>query len=316
MKAKIIIPLLLAALILVSCKKDETEKNTHRIIQILTDNVENSDVKVDFTYDGSKLVLVMYSYKNESGTWIEYSKAEMTYNAVNTVNTYYAKESGSWYVTGKSEYIVENGLITEEINYDYEDFGFVVDWKWNYQYTDKDLLAWQSYEVNQNGFFVQDGKGDYLYNNNKLTEYLSFDVDDFGNWASDDRETFTYTNGKLTSWIDFYYNESGQWVRSDKCEHTFSGDRISGAFYYEWNSNSGIWESSVYYSETYTYNSNGYLTQRQENDGTRITYQYEEGHGNAKYFWYYPESLVYGRPTLKGATKKGEYLPYYKRHRR
>lgn len=313
MKTVASILLVILVAIVYSCEKDNPERNSHRIKQINYEYAEGNDKKAVFTYQDSKLTKVVYSKKDDFGTWEEYQKSEVEYVGNRTINTRYSLESGIWEIDWKSEYLVENELITEESFYFYDGSTWRDDSRWNYQYSGKDLVAWQSYVSDDYGNMAQDGRGDYHYSNGVLTEYLRSSLNEYQSWTWYDRNTFNYTNDLLSTWTDYNVNDYNQWEQWFKCVYEYAGKQVSGLKYYKWNAETQNWGSAPYSTTSYGYDSNGYLTEIRDEDGSKITYVYEEGHGNAKYFWYYPENLVYNQPTLKSAQTKKTYVPYFQR---
>lgn len=221
---------------------------------------------------------------------------------------------GKWGIDQKTEYLIQNGLIMEEYYYDYEDGTWVEDRKWTYQYSGNNITAWQSfYYYEENGTLEQDGKGEYYYQNSKLAEYKVYELDESGNWSQYDKETFTYDGSNLINWINYGLDESDNWGNNYKAEYQYSGNKVSQMAYFYWSREDSQWESQNLVS--FNYNSNGYLSEELLEFGDDRTYEYEEGHGNAKLFLYPEEELVYGMPTIKsaGINRNRKYVPYYQR---
>lgn len=319
MKIKNLLLAILAISLFVSCEKDNDNdsspsKNSHRIKQIFSE-YDNYSKKTVFSYEGEKLVNITEYLKFESGINEEF-KAEITYSGDNATETWYHKESGSWELDEKYEYVIQNGLMMEETDYDYGNGTWIEDGKWTYQYSGNNISGWQGYEdEDEDGTLEQDSKGEYIYQNGKLSEYKGYELDESNNWYQDYKTTFTYAGSNMINWIDFNLDESDNWKNYYKAEYQYSGDKVSQIEGFYWNSNDSQWESVDL--DSYTYNSNGYLIGELDDDGEKRTYEYEEGNGNAKFFWYYPEELVYGEPTLKSASinKSRKYIPYYQRLR-
>jgi len=320
MKIKNLLLAIVAISLLVSCEKDKENdssisKNSHRIKQIIYNSNGGLDYwKEVFTYKGEKLVKITKYIKYESRNWNEISKTEITYSDDNAIATWYDKESGSWEIDKKYEYIIQNGLMMEEFHYLYEDDTWVEYWKWTYQYSGSNISAWQSYYYyNQDGTVKQNYKGEYIYQNNKLSESRRYKLDESDIWYQYDNKIFTYDGNNLINQIDYDLDESDNWGKAYKSEFLYSGDKVTQKEYFYWNSGDSQWVSKDV--ESYTYDSNGYLIEKLDEDGDIRTYEYEEGNGNAKLFWYYPEELANGEPTLKSAsiTRKRKYIPYYQR---
>lgn len=297
----------------VSCEKDEDKdliasKNSHRIKQSVYESG-----KLDFTYEGEKLVKVTQYKKDESEDYIEEYKGEISYSGDNATAIWYDKHSGTWEIDDKIEYLIQNDLMMEEHHYDYENGNWVEDRKWTYQYSGSNITAWQSfYYDEEDGRLEQDGKGEYIYQNSELEEYKEYELDESGNWFQSNKETFTYNSINLINTITYRLDESDNWENNSKMEFQYSGDKVSQMAYYYWDREDSQWESQN--SVSYIYNSNGYLSEELLEIGGDRTHEYEEGHGNAKLFLYYPQELVYGAPTIKSAGNRNRnYVPYYQR---
>lgn len=318
MKTRIFLLALIIIALLCSCerKKDKSSgpvKNTHRVKQIIYDYDEENDWKSVFTYDGEQLILIV-NYEDDGDGWREDRKIEIAYEP-DITTLWYTNESGSWEYIYRSEYVVENGLLTEEFIYNYEEGEWVEGWKWIYEYAGTNIIKWEAYYDNdEDGSVELDSKGEYTYEDNKLFEYKAYFMDASDDWVQYDKETFQYSGLILSGWIDFEQDEFDDWVEYYKCEYIYSGNYISEALYYNWDNESDDWEEEPF-TVTYGYDVNGYLIERMNDSGTQITYEYEQGHGNAAFFWYYPEELVYGEPVLKSTKAGKKYVPYYERVR-
>lgn len=314
MKIKNLLLAIVAISLFVSCEKDEDNdsiisKNSHRIKQI---NYEGG--KFTFTYEGEKLVNSTEYKKDESDNWLEDYKIEISYSGDNATATRYSKESGTWEMDDKAEYLIQNGLIKEENSYDYEDGTWVEDRKWTYQYSGRNLSDWQSFHYDDGiGALEQYEKGEYFYQNSKLEEYKVYELDESGNWSQYDKETFTYDGSNLIKLINYGLDASDNWENSYKYEYQYSGDNLSQMEYFYWNRDDSQWESRN--SLSYTYNSNGYVSETLDGYGFKTTFEYEEGHGNGNLFLSPPRQSVYGELTYKsaGINRNKKYVPYYQR---
>lgn len=312
MKIKNLLLAIAAIILLVSCEKDEDKdsmatKNSHRIKQIVYDGG-----KIDFTYEGENLVKSTQYKKDESDNWVEEYRMEISYSGDIATETRSVIKSGTWEIDDKVEYLIQNGLIMEEKHYDYEDGTWVEDRKWTYQYSGSNITSWQNfYYDDEGGTLEQDNKGEYFYQNSKVEEYKVYELDESGNWSQYDKETFTYDGSNLINWINYGLDESDNWENIFKYEYQYSGDKVSQMTYFYWNSDDSQWESQNLVS--YTYNSNGYLSETQVDYDDKVTFEYEEGHGNAKLFLYPEVESVYGGPTIKSAdiNRNRKYVPYY-----
>jgi len=313
MKIKNLLLAFAAILLFVSCEKDEDKdliasKNSHRIKQAVYESG-----KLVFTYEGENLVKMTQYKKDESEDYIEDYKMEISYSGDNATAITYTKYSGIWEIFDKVEYFIQNGLMMEEHYYDYEDGNWEEEWKWTYQYSGSNITAWQNFYYNdEDGTFDQDSKGEYFYQNSELAEYKEYEIDESGNWSQYMKETFAYDGSNLINWIGYGLDESDNWENNYKFEYQYSGDKVSQMAYFYWDSEDSQWESQNLVS--FNYNSNGYVSEVLQEINDDITYEYEEGHGNARLFLVPQTESVYGGPTIKSTGNRNrKYVPYYQR---
>jgi len=314
MKIRNLFIVLAAITLFASCDKIIDTALSYRIKQVVYDNEGTSnDWKYIFTYEGEKLVKVTEYEKDADGNWVEYSKSDYSYSGENaTITDYYY--TNEWVIDEKYEYLIQNDLLMQELYYFYDDGDWINSSKWVYQYSGGNLTGYQSfYDYNEDGTLEEDYKGEYVYQNNKLTEYKDYEIDNSGNWQQYDREIITYNGDKLSTWTDYDLDESSNWIEMDKAEYQYSGNNISQINYFTQNDELTQWQTDG--TKTFSYDSNDYLTEEITESGRKITYEYEEGTGNAQFFWYYPEDLVYGEPVLKikKSDVRRKYIPYFQR---
>jgi len=278
------------------CKKDDSNDlsnnptNNQRIRQTI-DYVSSTELgKTAFIYYGEKLIKISDSSKNDKGNWREWRKEEIAYNGNNVTNirSIYSLNSNSWILESKSDYIINNEKVVEEIIHDEQ---WDEDHRRTYQYNGNALITWQLYEV-YNDDFYELFRGEYVYDINGLKGYEAYLKQD-DNWDQVDTMTFTHSDGRLMGWID-YSQSSG--LMTSKCDYMYDGDRIIKAKFFNWDSETSSWEAD--YVISYAYDDHGYLIE--EGSGNiKIVYEYEEGIGNARTLTYYPFELIIGTPTLK-----------------
>lgn len=297
----------------VACDKDDDttiEKNSHRIKQA----IYNATDKEVYTYDGENLVGVTYYSLDANEEWVESYKEEYSYSGNNITRIKSEIDDGTWIQYGKSEIVLQDGLITEEMHYSNSDDAWQPDWKWNYQYSANNISAWRSYEYSsETNAFIQDGKSDYVYNGGILTENIEYSSGEGDDLVKDFKYSFSFDGGSLSNIIGYNWNEiDNVWESDYKNELIYSGKNVSTYNHYNSVEESWVLSSSI----QYTYNSEGYLSGYTEGEYT-TTYEYEEGNGNAELLSYYPEEIVNGEPTLKsaGTDLTEKYIPYYQRIR-
>ncbi len=314
MKIQILVFACMAIPLLLSCDKEDG-KNSHRIKQVIYDDSggDDSDYKWVFYYNNNdQLIQMIHHEKDDYGSWEEDRIVEFEYGSSVTTATRSNLTYGNPEITSRSEYIIQNNLMMEELYFSVDDDQLKISWKWVYQYSGTDLTGWKSYD-DVDGVFKQDGRAEYSYQNGRLSEYLYEYLNNSSVWTPSDRETFSYSGDHMSGWIDFNYDNSGRCYESVKSEYSYADNRLFRIDYFVIDTLTNGWQSEPYHRVTYDYDSNGYLAEWLDEDGDKITYEYEEGNGNAKLFFYYPESLVYEQPTLKSAKAADDYIPYYRR---
>lgn len=301
----------------VACDNDDDttiQKNSHRIKQLNSNFNNTFFAKVVFTYDGENLVNSTQYNLNEKEEWSENIIREYTYSGNNVTLIFSTNNDGIREFFSKYEYLIQNGLVIEEVVYDYTNGSWKEKEKWVYQYSDNNISAWQGYSYSSDkDAFVLDGKGEYTYNNGILIENSEYTIDSENNWVPTIKHSFNYNESSLSSIISYIRNETGDgWDNMLKREPVYSGEYVSRYNVYSWFENS--WMTLTSYS--YTYNNEGYLSSLTDGENS-FTYEYEEGNGNALLFFSNPQILVYGEPTLKssGSGIKKNYIPYYQRIR-
>lgn len=310
-----ILILCVSIILLLSCRKEKINdpafiKNLYRIKQVTSYNNNEETWKSEFYYEDEKLFLAMEYIKDNEGKWTTDHKTEVTYNGNIMTETGYSKLFSSWKKNEKHEYLIENELMKEERYYAYEYNQWKLLWKYTYQYSGNGLISWQKYDLS-NTLSECVETGEYIYINNILSEINRFQKYQTDTWEQYDKETFTYSDNTLTGWIDYDKDNENNWNQDYKCDFLYTGDFIRETNCFYWDTTENTWQPDL--SESFQYDVNGYLTGKISNNGESKLYEYEEGHGNAKYFWYYPEDLVYGTPVIKNAGHKRKTIPYYQK---
>lgn len=284
-------------------------KNSHRIVQAIDyeDDVPyNKDV---FSYQGDKLVsITMYDYDEVAG-FLESERRVISYMGDHIIVNYESVENqGSFAWEERSRYIVRNGLMMEEINEDLIDGYWVVDSRWNYEYSGLNLTAWQEYSYNTEGAFKLIAEGEYEYSGNRLVGGVNTYYNNLGEVSYVENLLFEYTGNLLSRYSETY--QIGEEQYSYRATYSYALNRVESRTSEFWNDTEELWEQGNV--TNYEYDNYDNLTYR----GDAIAeheYAYEPGNGNARFFYIYPESMVYGGPFIKSAIASGEYIPYYKR---
>lgn len=292
-------------LIFTSCEKND-ENKSYRILRacVKTDRFSEID---SFFYDCEKLIRIKSSY-NDDGEWFEISREEISYSddQITLIAFDYLIESNSFEPIAKTEFIMDEGLRQEERIFFYNDDSWELNRKMIYQYSENNLKSWQICYSDGNGGFYPGLKCDYTYQCGVLNEILIS-----GNrskvWEPMEKRTYSYDDeSNLLNWTFFRKDQANNWAQDYKEDLFYTEDQIAEIDGFTWNSTN--WIPSGGY--TYSYNNNGYLCET-INDYSSTTYEYEEGNGNAKFFYFHPEDWVSGHPMIESAKHKRK--PYHKR---
>ncbi len=319
MKFRNLLFTLAAVLIFASCEKKDDKglpKNSHRLIRAYVEREGYYYIDSLF-YDGEKLTSIMKYYKNGNEPWELTGKTEITYDGSHVTVLESNLETSDWVPSEKFEFTIADGLMTEEIATEFYNGVWDPEWKWTYQYSGNNIKLWQSYEPDENGDFYLDGKCEYTYQNGKLTESMEYILNG-ETWSQYIKTTYLFDEEKIVNWTQNRKDLSDNWFQYYKSDLSYTGDLVSQIDEYGWDPGELDWQPSI--SLTFTYNSNDYLyeisSETAYSGATSYTaYEYEEGNGNAKFFYYYPEEMVSGEPMLKSANTKSNrnHVPYYKR---
>lgn len=299
----------MAISLLASCEEDKLKKDiidppvvpiptAHRIAQVTFDYGPNqtNDYKYTFTYEEDHLVSCLFSERTADGDWYESYKTEISYDGECATEIYYDAGSGNWEMYAKSEYLIQNDLTMEETSFEYDEGLWAEDVKWTYRYDGNVLVAWQSFS-DVEGTWKPCKKGEYLYQNGHLTEMKMYTLDALGVWYQSNREAFTYNEDCLQNVVRFDLDLSGNETHEKKVVYLFSDNEVVRSEHLNWSPAANDWIWTMAYS--YVYDDEGYLVEKTYSSGTKMTYEYEEGVGNAIHFWAYPEDGVYEIPAFR-----------------
>jgi hypothetical protein len=301
-KIKILITISILAISFVACEQDdELQLNSDKFrIKSLTEvYTSGKEYKYSFYYTEDRLDSICHNK----------SKIEYNYSETNvSITRGYYTENGIWEITRKFEFVIENGLVVEEIYYDNNDDFQTKSQTWVYQYSELDLTNWLSTGYNVQGLITGKAKGEYTYKDNKLVEYCYYVLND-NTWNQGTKETFEYSGKKLIQRTGELLYDFG-WRYYFKNKYSYSNGLVTKIKTYSWNINTD-WEEALLF--TFWYNNNACLIVKDDNVFEKIIYEYEEVKGNAKSLWYHPEELIRKEPTFKKSSSKQEYNPIHER---
>ncbi|HAN18484.1 MAG: hypothetical protein A2X13_08760 [Bacteroidetes bacterium GWC2_33_15] len=293
------------AIILLSCDEDEpvNKKNSHRIKEYI-ETYENNSYKAEFNYIDEKLIAVNEYNLSDSGTWENYRKSEIEYANGNTTMLEYYFDLENWVLNYKLDFIFDDELVKELTTWDYEDQSYIGEEKIKYIYSGDKCEMAEYYYMNDNYQWEIYHKEILNYTDGKISEYLGFSSEYTDDWYQTDKETFSYTDGKLISYTEFF-NFQDTWKEGFKCIYDYSSDLIIQANYFYFNDTEWIADET----ESYTYNENDYLIEKNDDDKQTV-YTYEEGHGNVSLFIKDQISERYKEPGIKNSPVEFKYVSF------
>jgi len=250
---------------------------------------------------------------NENQEWIETFLTKITYeNNLIFLKDYEIESDGDTIPVEKTTMVIQDGLLSEELNYDFIENAWIGDWRWEYTWSNANLTGWKSYsDIDDNGEMEQDGEGIYIYNDDKLQEYDGFELNESGQLFQNDKEIIIYDGDIITGGIDYNLDENDEWIYSFKWVYEYSGIR-----YFCQYSMPGINRLRNGIARNITdfyYDTLGNLIEKYGESGREL-YEYEKGKGNARLLWYFPTNLIYGDPVIKSTSKEYNCLDFIRRN--
>jgi len=301
MKSRIILLACFMMALVCSCDEDEG-LNSHRIVRVTYTNGDypENDYYQEFGYADNKLIRIMTYDKNDYGNWDESFLWEISYTESTATATRYDFDNGYQDEYSKSVYQVQDGRIIEHHLYWWNDQTWENWAKWTFQYSGSDMISYDYFYAPKNVLELR-GRATFTYVDNKLMEFLYLYDDGEAGLQPSDKETFSYGDQGLSRYIDFNIDTNGGWVYSVRCDYSYSGSQLYKRTYTHWLEDNYSWDNVPYSTVNYSYDGNGYLIQKFYDDGDKYDYEYEEGHGNAKFFYYDPAEVRFNYPTIKSA---------------
>jgi hypothetical protein len=181
--------------------------------------------------------------------------------------TYYNDDNGTWDPTFKAEYVLNGDKLIENRGYDPADTGWVLSYKFQYQYEENKLVYNTEY-TNSFGHIIQWSWQDYTYDGNLLkamTLYSRrFSIDSV---TLSKKTCLTYSGDKLIETHDSIIH-SGTWLYNGSSLYQYSGENLVNIH----------GNTFSYYSTGVLYQCNLYTT------NTTSTYKYEKEAGNLAFY--------------------------------
>jgi hypothetical protein len=264
---------LLIVLLLVTCKKDNTDpSNDYRIIKSI---IYYDQVKYDSTsyeYQENKMISV-HGY-NEEG--LETSRVSIDYpdnDSIVMVFSYYMDTS--MIVEAKKVLKLNGSHVIEVIYYEADDILWKPSSKLTYSYENDNLVEFIEYGY-ESGDWKSNDKTVYEYDGTKHTQTIMYNY--ANGWQIWDKLVFTYIGNNVDYVLEYVYND-GSVIESYKTGFSYEGDLMNACTYYI--DDNGSWIASG--STLYTYDSHNNLESYSfPIDGLtyKVEYEYEKGSGN------------------------------------
>lgn len=284
--------------------------NTHRVIQVTEHGDGTDNFRQTFVYGGDK-VLSTHSFDNdETLGWVESEREEISYLGDHIYLMWYTKdEDGVWVSDRKARYIVRNGLMMEELVSHLVDGEWVESAKWVYAYDGSRLTSWNMYDY-VDGVTLLAGEGLYTYVGENLMSAVSTYLDDSGATIYSELVSFEYAGNKISGFTEVVLDSEDQTQMAYRVDNLYGSNRLIAQTPSFWDSDTDTWIDGT--ARVFIYDSFNNMVQR-GTDTDWTEFEYEAGNGNALFFTSYPESMVYGMPSLKRAVDARQYIPYHLR---
>ena len=266
---------LVACVILVivtGCEKDEhgTSIGSQRIKTVKYFDNDVLDGQITFTYDDDKLINYI-AHTASNGEISEYYnyQYDLTYYSDSIVAVKKAGGS-SPFVSGKIVYLIDDGVKSGQLHYDFHRNEWRYEWGYNCSYNG-DKLA----EFTRGNLVTE-----YVYENEKIIRENLYSS---GNLSGE--RIYSYNNQILDSIVLFDYAYMGMYHAKEKDVFSYLNDKVAKHEYFEWNFNSSVWDLVTV--EMFFYIEEGLLVEYRRTDffngdqiETHAEYGYENGNSN------------------------------------
>ena len=280
----------------------EIIKNSFRIKQIITSGAEAHESKQIFSYEDTKVVNVL-NYDMINNTWKECYKTVIRYSDNKISVTNYDRTPDGWELDRKHELIFKDDLLIEEENFEYKESEWLVDSKFSYEYSNKNIINIKGYyNESSTGISIVHENMEFIYNQDNLVEFKNYYLNSNGEWDQNERILYSYSDKKLTSFTEYNKYELGNWEYGElKGEYLYAQDKVSEIKYFYWGdkTNKWVYKNSAYFK----YNEAGYLIEKVDDvEDYTETYEYEEGNGNIDIFKKLDHRFIRPNPTYKSVS--------------
>jgi hypothetical protein len=296
---------LLAVLLLATCKKDDDDpaKDNYRVTKsewYYNQQLQDSSL---YEYQGDNLTMERGYYSG-----VEYYRTAVDYPDANSAVILYSYYSGGeWYEEDKETLKLENGHVTEFIDYEYDGATWNPSYKEVYTYTNNKVVEFTDFDYSS-GNWVPEYKTVFEYDGNKPMQTISYYYDEYGGtgWNITFKEVMTYNGDKFNYLIGYDYY-GGTYTEEYKIVFQYTDNLLTGftEYYYE----SGTWTQDG--AITYTYDSHSNLSSQSTQYGGesyKTQYYYTKGTGNyaqiMNYYGYGFYSDILPHPTKAAPGNK------------
>jgi len=273
-KNSLLILLLPFVLLLVTCKKDDSD-NSGSGYRIIYSIISYDQVKYDNTsyeYAENKMISV-HGYNNEGE---ELSRVSIDYqdnDSIVMIFSYYMDTS--MVVESKKVLKLDGSHVIEVIYYEADDILWKPSSKLSYSYENDNLVEFIEYD-DQSSDWMPNHKTVYEYDGTKHTQTTMYKY--ANGWQTWDKLVFTYIGNNVDYVLEYVYND-GSVIENYKTGFSYEGDLMKACT--DYINDNGSWIASG--STIYTYDSHNNLESYSlPIDGLtyKVEYEYEKGSGN------------------------------------
>lgn len=210
--------------------------------------------KTEYAYNNQSLIVETIDTYLQGNTWKPNTKRIYEYDEIGNLTLFIGYNYfDGWIESVKRAYEYENGLLQNEVYYDFVEGDWQPEYKTEYSYNAQGLCTQVVSNIWQGEWFLI-YKTEYAYNEQDLcTEMTYYNRTSNGEWSGDGRYVFEYdTAGHLLSMISFkQFIGSQVWNQDFKTEFTYDGNYNCTVYNEYYFSGSGDWNFENGYEMAY-----------------------------------------------------------------
>ncbi|MEL7002106.1 MAG: hypothetical protein AAFN93_05130 [Bacteroidota bacterium] len=290
----------------IGCSNDDSEPldiNARRIT-LLTD--QRWDTSNRFIYEGSRLKSLITSQKDGQLS-IDIIRRDFIYSGTDIEMKIYVKDGNGWELFEMVDITTQNDrIIAEELYIVQSEDEVILRWKTKYNYNGDQLLSWALYEVNGFGEDNIVNEIEYSYDNDVLKKFVEYSYF-IGSKDVFRERSFEISGNQVDEWVD---NFNDDFDRDAMGRYEYNNGLIESERFFR--KENGIWSPKRYRSYNYGTGADLAWIGDHQSD-TLITFEYEQGQGNADLFLNYDSEVLFKQPRFGKRKSQGHYIPYGRR---